>query len=109
MTERKDACDKSAVMKLDVKRRGQYVMKREQRGMFKISSRTKITPKDDLIGTIEESISVTHGSNHLISQTPPGIGPVLHHTLFPPLTMVNSVCVGSPGVKGQQRALMALS
>lgn len=37
------------------KRRGQYVIKREQRGMFKISSRAKIKPKDDVICQIEES------------------------------------------------------
>lgn len=35
----------SPVMKVDAKRRGQYVVKREQRGMFKISSRTEIKPK----------------------------------------------------------------
>lgn len=52
-------------MKLDAKSRGQYVIKREQRGMFKISSRTKIKPKDDLICRIEESISVPEWSQSL--------------------------------------------
>lgn len=52
-------------MKLDAKRRGQYVMKGEQRGMFKISSRTKIKPKDDVICCTEESISVTEWSQSL--------------------------------------------
>ncbi len=41
------------------------MMKREQRGMFKISSRTKIKPKDDVICRIEESISVTEWSQSL--------------------------------------------
>lgn len=52
-------------MKLDAKRRGQYVIKREQRGMFKISSRTKIKPKDDVICRIEESISQARWSQSL--------------------------------------------
>lgn len=38
-------------------------MKREQRGMFKISSRTKI--KDDVICRIEESVSVTERAQSL--------------------------------------------
>lgn len=79
-------------MKLDANRRGQYVMKREQRGMFKISSRTKIKPKDDVISRTEESISVTEWSQSL-NQTPPSTVPVFHHMLFPLLQTVNFHCV----------------
>lgn len=52
-------------MKLGAKRRGQYVMKREQRGMFKISSRTKIKLKDDVICRIEKK----HFSNRMVTIT----------------------------------------
>lgn len=95
-------------MKLDAKRRGQYVMKREQRGMFKISSRTKIKPKDDVICRIEESISVTEWSQSL-NQTPRSTVPVFHHMLFPLLQTVDFHCVFVCGqVKGLQKALMTV-
>lgn len=52
-------------MKVDAKRGGQCVIKGEQRGMFKISSRTKIKPKDDVICRIGQSISQARRSQSL--------------------------------------------
>lgn len=81
-------------MKLDAKRRGQYVMKREQRGMFKISSRTKIKPKDDVICRIEESISVTEWSQSLNQPDSTQHHPRLpSYAISPALNSQFSLCV----------------
>lgn len=118
VTERKDVWDKSPVMKLNAKRRGQYVMKREQRGLFKISSRTKIKPKDDVICRIAESISATERSQSLNQPgstqrrpCPPSyaISPTPNSPFSPCVCVSVRVCVGNVRLKGLRKALMPLS
>lgn len=70
-------------------------MKREQRGMFKISSRTKIKPKDDVISEIEEkSISATEWSKSLHQSDSTQLHPCPPSCAISPATHSQfSVCV----------------
>lgn len=98
-------------MKLETKRSGQYVMKREQRGMFRISSRTKIKPKDDVICRIEESISVLErlqSFNQPDSTPAASLSSIICYFLCADQSIL-PLCVGEMWVKGLHRALMALS
>src|SRR4029434_2588401 len=84
-------------MKMAAKGGGQYVMKRDQRGMFKRSLRAAITrPGDDAICRIEERASAGQRtlSNHLISATPPTAPcPCLPSYAVSPLQTVYFLCV----------------
>src|SRR4029434_3708376 len=84
-------------MKMAAKGGGQYVMKRDQRGMFKRSLRAAITrPGDDAICRIEERASAGQRtlSNHLISATAPTAPcPCLPSYAVSPLQTVHFLCV----------------
>lgn len=84
-------------------------MKREQRGTFKISSRTKIKPKDDVICRIEESISVTERSPSLNQLDPTQQRPCLPSYAISLTPTVHFHCVCVCVCKGLQKALMTVS